>query len=314
MLGALCAGLSAVAADNPHAWFRQARSADEIATVSPSNRMIGFPYPKLMNAIIEVDQAAAVLMTSVGEARALGIPRRPLGVPLGQRPGARPVVRLRSRRLRRARRPSARPGRQALDGRRHRHRAGGSPRHLQLLPGGRADRARRRSASRPTIRGRSRSPVACRTSVGRATTTACTASPRSWTGCARGPGRSASSRRWGGTSPSTRSACTAPQPKDGPFVREDPAPRQAVLDAQPGARAGPRAVGRRVDRDLHRAARPRRRAGARPRDRPARRRPPFPLRHAGRPRRARRARRRSRASAGAAASRTMDGVGCFEPT
>jgi acetyl-CoA C-acetyltransferase len=75
VLGQLCARLSAVAAENPHAWFRQARTADDIATLSPSNRMICFPYPKLMNAIIEVDQAAAVLMTSVAEARALGIPR-----------------------------------------------------------------------------------------------------------------------------------------------------------------------------------------------------------------------------------------------
>ncbi len=75
MLGALCSRLSAVAAAHPHAWFPRARSADEIAGVTPSNRMIGFPYPKLMNAIIEVDQAAAVLMTSAGEARALGIPR-----------------------------------------------------------------------------------------------------------------------------------------------------------------------------------------------------------------------------------------------
>jgi acetyl-CoA C-acetyltransferase len=74
MLGALCARFTEVAARNPHAWFREARRADEIATVSPANRMIAFPYPKLMNAIIEVDQAAAVLMTSVGEARALGIP------------------------------------------------------------------------------------------------------------------------------------------------------------------------------------------------------------------------------------------------
>src|SRR5262249_49801438 len=73
--GRLCAGLSAVAAKNPQAWFPHARRADEIATVSPRNRMIGFPYPKLMNAIIEVDQAAAVLMTSVAEARALGIPQ-----------------------------------------------------------------------------------------------------------------------------------------------------------------------------------------------------------------------------------------------
>jgi len=73
-LGALCARLSAVAAINPHAWFPVARTAEEIVTVSPSNRMIAFPYPKLMNAIIEVDQGAAVLMTSTGRARVLGIP------------------------------------------------------------------------------------------------------------------------------------------------------------------------------------------------------------------------------------------------
>jgi acetyl-CoA C-acetyltransferase len=35
--------------------------------------MIGFPYPKYLNAIMEIDQAAAVLMTSVATARALGI-------------------------------------------------------------------------------------------------------------------------------------------------------------------------------------------------------------------------------------------------
>jgi acetyl-CoA C-acetyltransferase len=74
-LGALCSRMSAVAAQNPHAWFPQLRSATEITTVAPSNRMISFPYPKYMNAIIDVDQAAALLMTSVGEARALGIDR-----------------------------------------------------------------------------------------------------------------------------------------------------------------------------------------------------------------------------------------------
>jgi acetyl-CoA C-acetyltransferase len=72
-LGALCSRLSAVAAQNPYAWFRQARSAAEITRVTDDNRMIGFPYPKYMNAIIEVDQAAAVLMTSAATARALGI-------------------------------------------------------------------------------------------------------------------------------------------------------------------------------------------------------------------------------------------------
>lgn len=72
-LGALCSGFSAVAAQNPYAWFRNQRTAEEISTVTPENRMIGFPYPKYMNAIMDVDQSAAVLMTSVGEARALGI-------------------------------------------------------------------------------------------------------------------------------------------------------------------------------------------------------------------------------------------------
>ncbi|HEV7730652.1 MAG TPA: acetyl-CoA acetyltransferase [Candidatus Binatia bacterium] len=73
-LGTLCSRMSAVAAENPYAWFRDARTAAEIATISADNRLIGFPYPKRMNAIIDVDQGAAVLMTSVAQARALGIP------------------------------------------------------------------------------------------------------------------------------------------------------------------------------------------------------------------------------------------------
>jgi acetyl-CoA C-acetyltransferase len=72
-LGELCARFSAVAARNPNAWFTQPHSAAEISTVSPQNRLVGFPYPKYMNAIIEVDQSASLLMASVGVARALGI-------------------------------------------------------------------------------------------------------------------------------------------------------------------------------------------------------------------------------------------------
>jgi acetyl-CoA C-acetyltransferase len=72
-LGRLCTGFAAVAASNPYAWFRDAASADAIATVTSENRLIAFPYPKRMNAIIDVDQAAAVILTSVGRARALGI-------------------------------------------------------------------------------------------------------------------------------------------------------------------------------------------------------------------------------------------------
>jgi acetyl-CoA C-acetyltransferase len=74
-LAELCSGLSQVAKDNPYAWFRDSRSAEEIGAITPENRMICFPYPKYMNAIMDVDQSAAIIMTSVGAARELGIPK-----------------------------------------------------------------------------------------------------------------------------------------------------------------------------------------------------------------------------------------------
>jgi len=73
-LGELWARFSAVAASNPHAWIREARTAEEIATPGPSNRMIGHPYPKLMNSNNSVEQAAALLLCSVERARSLGVP------------------------------------------------------------------------------------------------------------------------------------------------------------------------------------------------------------------------------------------------
>src|SRR3954464_9434189 len=36
--------------------------------------MVGYPYPKLLNAIMEVDQSAGVVMASVKKARELGVP------------------------------------------------------------------------------------------------------------------------------------------------------------------------------------------------------------------------------------------------
>jgi acetyl-CoA C-acetyltransferase len=68
------ARFSAVAAGNPHAWIREARTAEEIRTAGPDNRMIGHPYPKLMNSNNSVEQAAALLLTSVERARDLGVP------------------------------------------------------------------------------------------------------------------------------------------------------------------------------------------------------------------------------------------------
>jgi acetyl-CoA C-acetyltransferase len=73
-VGALMSRMSAVAAANPYAWFPTRRSAEEIVTPAPENRMVAFPYTKYMNAVIETDQAAALLLASEEAARSLGIP------------------------------------------------------------------------------------------------------------------------------------------------------------------------------------------------------------------------------------------------
>jgi acetyl-CoA C-acetyltransferase len=74
-VGKLFAHFAGVAKANPLADRRQGYTAEEIATVGPDNPYIGFPYTKLMNSNAFIDQAAAVILTSVGKARALGIPR-----------------------------------------------------------------------------------------------------------------------------------------------------------------------------------------------------------------------------------------------
>jgi acetyl-CoA C-acetyltransferase len=73
-LGRLCEGFAAVAARHPQAWFRDRKSAAEIATPTSANRMIAYPYPKFMTSILDVDQAAAIVVTTDEEARRLGIP------------------------------------------------------------------------------------------------------------------------------------------------------------------------------------------------------------------------------------------------
>ena len=71
----LWASFSAVAAENPHAWLREAKTADEIRVPSAANRPVSFPYPKFMNSNSNVDQGAALLLCSERKAKALGIPR-----------------------------------------------------------------------------------------------------------------------------------------------------------------------------------------------------------------------------------------------
>ncbi len=69
----LCESFAAVARDNPHAWIRDAPDAETIRTPGPTNRMVSFPYPKLMNSNNAVDMSAAIILCSVEKARALGI-------------------------------------------------------------------------------------------------------------------------------------------------------------------------------------------------------------------------------------------------
>jgi acetyl-CoA C-acetyltransferase len=64
---------SHIAAANDGAWMRKPVAAEEIITPSEFNRPIAFPYNKLMVANASVNQGAAFIVTSVGEARARNI-------------------------------------------------------------------------------------------------------------------------------------------------------------------------------------------------------------------------------------------------
>jgi acetyl-CoA C-acetyltransferase len=72
-LAAVMAPFTEVAAGHPCAWFPTARSAGELAAVSTDNRLVSDPFTKRLCAVLGVDQAAAVLVTSLGAARAAGL-------------------------------------------------------------------------------------------------------------------------------------------------------------------------------------------------------------------------------------------------
>ncbi|HEY1990574.1 MAG TPA: hypothetical protein VGG43_13980 [Acidimicrobiales bacterium] len=73
-LGQLLAPMTAVAAANPDAWFPVLRGVEEILGPTVQNRMVGYPYSKLMTAIMDVDMAAAILVASDATADSLGVP------------------------------------------------------------------------------------------------------------------------------------------------------------------------------------------------------------------------------------------------
>jgi acetyl-CoA C-acetyltransferase len=75
-IGALWAQFNEVAQHNPHAWSNKAWTADEIWQPGPDNRMISWPYTKLLNSNNMVDQSAVLILTSVEKAESLQIPRQ----------------------------------------------------------------------------------------------------------------------------------------------------------------------------------------------------------------------------------------------
>jgi acetyl-CoA C-acetyltransferase len=74
-LGETLSKLTKCAASSPqHAWFPTSRTVQEIITPTPENRMVAYPYTKLMVAIMDVDMAAALVVSSHQKADQLGVP------------------------------------------------------------------------------------------------------------------------------------------------------------------------------------------------------------------------------------------------
>jgi acetyl-CoA C-acetyltransferase len=74
-IGSLWSAFSQVAATNPNAWLRTPLSGSDITTASTDNRMIAWPYTKRLCSNNQVDQGAAVIITSVAAAERAGVPR-----------------------------------------------------------------------------------------------------------------------------------------------------------------------------------------------------------------------------------------------
>jgi len=72
-IGRMLAPMTAIAAANPHAWFPVERGAAEIVEARADNRMVGYPYTKYMVAVMDVDMAAALVVSTHERADALGI-------------------------------------------------------------------------------------------------------------------------------------------------------------------------------------------------------------------------------------------------
>ena len=207
MIAELWSRFSHVAAGNPYAWLREPRSPEEIATITPQNRIIGLPYRKVMNSNNDVDMGAALIMCSVERAEALGIARDRWVFPhSGTDCHEHNFV---SNRWTFSDTPAIRLGGQrALD------LAGVGIDDIAIVdlyscfPS--AVQLGARVAGLSVSTGSSPAPAVWRSPADRGTTTSCTRSPPSSASSASRPASAGSCGATAGTSRSTRSACTAP--------------------------------------------------------------------------------------------------------
>ncbi len=118
--GTLWSRYSEAAAQNPNSWLKRRYAPDEITTPTADNRLIAWPYNKLMVANPSVNMGGALLLTSLAKARAARHCRGQAGLSARRRLGrgaarlsrARPVLR----------EPSAERGAEGRDGYRRRRR------------------------------------------------------------------------------------------------------------------------------------------------------------------------------------------------
>ena len=71
---AVMAGMTPIAAANPHAWRPEVLDAATVGTPTAANRYVGWPYTKHEVAVMDVDMSAALLVATREKADALGVP------------------------------------------------------------------------------------------------------------------------------------------------------------------------------------------------------------------------------------------------
>lgn len=80
-LGAIAARMSSVAATNDASWLREPVEPSAVTTPTATNRMVSYPYTKLLTSNVIVDMGAALIVCSLGAARRAGVPDEQLVFP-----------------------------------------------------------------------------------------------------------------------------------------------------------------------------------------------------------------------------------------